>query len=207
VAESDPAAEGLVSKALDEQEQFVGKFPEIPEYAAVLGRDYYKMGRILAGRGDWAGAVRFLDRAIAHHRAVAAADPANPTFRSYLGDDFFVLAFTRVKQQNHAAAAKAAEQLPRLLPHDFQRYGDAAAILVECAEAAGDDQERAESYLGRAVKVLVRAADLGLIATPKRLDDRAFNQIRERNDFKRLLEGLQGKRGEKTLGVRPPFSG
>jgi tetratricopeptide (TPR) repeat protein/tRNA A-37 threonylcarbamoyl transferase component Bud32 len=210
VAESDHDAERLVRKALAdalaEQERFVAEFPEIPEYAAVLGCDYYKMGRILAGRRDWDGAVRFLDCAIAHHQAVAAADPANPTFRSYLGEDLVVLAYTRVEQGNLAEAAEAAEELPRLLPDDLQRHGDAAAILLKCAQAAANDPLLAAYYLGQAVQVLALAVTRR-IATPEWLDDPTFAQLHGRNDFEELREGLRGKRGATTLGVRTLPSG
>ena len=134
LAEARPLeAERVIQEALAEQEKFVAAFPEVPEYANVLGRDYYGIGRFLVGRGNPTGAEPYLERAIRHHRAVLKEDSKNPTYRSYLGEDLVVWANALIALGDHARAADAAEELPWLLPDNLRRHYDAAAFLVRCA--------------------------------------------------------------------------
>ncbi len=203
-------AEREVQEALEEEEKFVAAFPEVPEYAFVLGRHNYQVGLLLVRRGNPTGAERYLSRASHHYRAVLKADPENPTYRLKLGEDLALWSLALIKRGDHARAADFAEELPRLFPNNLQRNHDAAELLVGCAAAAARDSKLSEpgrqalvtAYESRAIQVLVQAVARRLIQRADQLDIPEFSSLKGSDEFQRLLNALRpvpvGSTGERT---------
>jgi tetratricopeptide (TPR) repeat protein len=210
---TSPDAERVVQEALQEQERFVAAYPEVPEYANVLGRQYFEMGRLLIGQGDANGLERYLEPAIRHHRAALRADPENLSYRINLGEDLVFKARALIARDDHVRAADAAEELPRLLPADLRGYLEAASFLVKCAAAAARDtalaepqrQARAAAYESRAIQVLAQAVARRLIQGVGPLDIPELSRLRTRTDFQQLRKAVRdvpvGSRGA-TPAVR-----
>src|SRR5262249_51916055 len=81
------------------------------------------------------------------------------------------------------AVARDAEELPRLWPDNADSYTQAAWVLIQCAKAAPD---RKDELHGRATRVLAPGVDQGKLDR-RRLEQRHFDVLRDRADFRRLL--------------------
>jgi len=102
-----------------------------------------------------------------------------------------VSSFILLELGETAMAAKAAEELPRLVPEDRKSYYGAAALLTKCLNASKDE---GQDYGRRAVGVLQKAVENGLIKDAKQLDFKEFHQLKERDDFRRLRQSLEPPR-------------
>ena len=90
-----------------------------------------------------------------------------------------------------ASSANAAEELPRLRPDDVDSYRIAAVRLIKCLNAAKDQRQE---YGRRAVGILQKAVDKRLIKDAKQLNFKEFRELKERDDFGRLLKSLEPPR-------------
>jgi serine/threonine-protein kinase len=187
----DPSAAELDCRdVVEEHRQIVESYPKVPEYRQALGRALYALARCLVSRGACDEAGSALNQAIEHHRA-ALASPRDQAGLVFLRDDYGVLAHALLAAGDHAGAAAAAAELPRLLPDALEEYLGAAAFLVTCSDQARSDRRRAprdqerlsEVYSRQAVEWIRRAVDHGLIMHPRVLDRRELEPLRGRADF------------------------
>ena len=161
-----------VGEALRTHEQLVSKFPDLPEYLDVLGRERITSWR--AGdfeRKDPSEASRWLEKAVRNHRAAVNINPKSSTYRRHLFDDRGVGANVLLALGQNALAAEAAEELPRILADDRRSYTVAAALLIRCANRPPQGAPPADMHqnlppidLSRAVRVLGTAVERGLIS-------------------------------------------
>jgi serine/threonine-protein kinase len=174
------------------------RFPGVPEYRESLGHCHYDLARTLIGLGAFDEARRSASRAVELHRPTQAL-PLVRDGVNVLREDYFVLAHVSLRLKDHAAAAEAAEELPRLQPDSLADHLNAAAFLAQSADLAGRDDgldasrrhELAVRYAGRAVHWLQRAAESRLLTEPAELDRKHFDPLRGRDDFRRLHERLR----------------
>jgi hypothetical protein len=111
-----------------------------------------------------------------------------------LRDDYGVLTIILVRLKVHNEAARAALELPRLVPDHAMEYASAAAFLARCVELAREDEHLAEAdrgrcveeYGGRAVALLRQGFQAGLLKDPAVLERTEFGALRDRQDFQRL---------------------
>jgi len=104
-----------------------------------------------------------------------------------------------VRLREHDAAAKAALELPRVVPDQPTEYLRAAAFLAQCVAlvtkderlASADRERRAEEYGGEATAVLRQGVQAGHISDPTVLDQPGFRALIDRPDFQRLRSKLQ----------------
>jgi tetratricopeptide (TPR) repeat protein len=205
---TDPQrAEKFYRDAVDEHEKLVEAFPKVPEYEHALGQSCYYLAKRLMGRNKLAEVRAALDRAIEHEQAALAANPQDPSFLDALRNAYRELADVLTRLGEHANAASAVEELPRLAPDELKEYLRATACLVRCMPLAASDQRQtdadrrrcAEAYAQRAVRQLRRAIDRGLLRDAKTLDWKMFAPLRDRDDFKELRERLENH-GKVLLG-------
>jgi serine/threonine-protein kinase len=189
-----PAAERTYRDALDIQESLAASFPRVFEYRLALGRTLYTFAGLHIRRGELANARRLLERAILQHRAALEFNGRSYSCREFLRDDHGVLAVVLLRLGEHGLAAKAAAELPRILPDNAFEYARSAGFLAECAVQAKRDEkleeaqrhEREEDYSRRAVDLLRRAFESGQLRDPTLLEQPEFRQLRSRDDFNRL---------------------
>ena len=142
----------------------------------------YSLSGLHFKQGELAAARRLLEQAIPHHRAALEFNRRNQAGRDYLRDDYGVLAVVLVRLREHDAAAKAALELPRVVPDQATEYLRAAAFLAQCVElvvkderlASADRERRAEEYGGEATAVLRQGVQSGHISDPALLDQAGF---------------------------------
>jgi serine/threonine-protein kinase len=188
------AAKQAYLAALELQQSLVTGYPRVPEYRLALGRTLYSLAGLDFKQGELGEARRLLERAIPHHRAALEFNGRSQTSRDFLRDDYGVLTVILVRLKDHEEAARAALELPRLIPDQPIEYARAAEFLARCVELATEDAHLAESdrgrcaeeYGGRAVALLRQGFQAGLLKAPSLLDKPELRVLRDRQDFQRL---------------------
>jgi hypothetical protein len=135
-----------------------------------------------------------VEEAVKHQRSVLNTNPENPLYRSHLRDSLGVLTNILIGLGNHSEAARTAEELPRIMPGEPGEYLRAARYLIQCMDLAVDERTQS-SYADRATIQLKRAVDRRLLRDPAELKHRAFDRLRDRDDFKTLQERLKSGAG------------
>jgi tetratricopeptide (TPR) repeat protein len=194
-------AERTYRDALALHERLRADFPEVPEYRLDLGRTLYSLARLRLVGNDPAGARALLTRAIGMHRSLLELDHRGRQPREFLRDDQAVLCMALLRSGEHAQAADAAAELPRIIPEGPREYLRGAAFLAQCASEAASDPKiaesdrraRAEAYTRRAVGLLRQGVDEGWIKSPHELDINELAPLRPFEGFKHLRRFVEGQ--------------
>jgi serine/threonine protein kinase/tetratricopeptide (TPR) repeat protein len=198
------AARSAAREAIEQLEPIAERYPDAPSYQIELGRAYSRLAWYL--REDPIEARTAAVRAVREHAAALESSPDSPNYRRDLRDDEFVLSEILLRLGEIEPAARAAEEIPRLLPDDFKSYLYAVALLTRCAAAskgAGPD------YEARAVRALRTAVDRRVIRDPSQLRSPEFRALEGREDFRRLKASLAPPRVGYRSGpaLAPHFPG
>ncbi len=164
----DDAGEAF-RKARGSLETLVVAFPEAPEYQSALGCAGDDLALLALARGQLDAARHELTQALTHHGKAWLADESDRFRRGCLLRDYTNLATVHRRLKEPAAAAEAAQQLPRLAPDDPDQYSLAAWNLALCAALVSQDRNsadaereaRQESYARQAVELLRGAMERG----------------------------------------------
>jgi len=191
LSSSNPAlAEATSREAVGAMTKLADHQPPVAGYLYAVGRAYQDMAVLFETKLKKRNDARLaIEQSIHYCRKALELSPENPEYRKKLraliGDSSYILRGLG----ETAGAAAAAEELPRVLPEDLNSYYDAAAILMKCKRASKD-----EDYGRRAVVTLRKAVEKGLIREPKQLDLKDFQDLKERDDFRRLRQSLEPPR-------------
>jgi tetratricopeptide (TPR) repeat protein len=200
-------------EALRLNTELVAQHPEQPTYQQHLAADLANLGWRLALRGELPQGREMLEQVVRHQRAALDIWPAFPEYRQDLLTCYHTLTRILLRKGDHAEAARVVDEWSRLpFPHNAT-LPKRAAHLAECVKLATQDQglsperreELARGYGDQAMVLLRQAADggqesaAGLAATP------AYQPLRARTDFQKLLADLRAP-GRKT-NTRQPDSG
>jgi tetratricopeptide (TPR) repeat protein len=136
-----------------------------------LSAIFRQRGKLDEARGALALAVE--DLKVARARA-----PQDDSLVASLGRAHYRLADVLLEMGDHAAAARAAAEVPRVIPRAWKPCLDAAKLVARCADAARNDralsvterQRQAQRYTEQARDLLDVAASRGGDA-PDALDD------------------------------------
>jgi hypothetical protein len=186
-------AETALRKALDEESAVVSQYPNVPEYQANLGRGHCQVAGLLLKRGLPKEAVTEAETALKIHKAVQQEDPAKSFLGTYLWKDLGVLIRALIDCQRFADADRSAEEFVAITPSDVNSVLDAAGLLVDCANKAfltPDGTSLVDRFQSRAVKVLANAVRSNILQTSQVLESEQFAPLRDRDDFKKVLEAL-----------------
>jgi eukaryotic-like serine/threonine-protein kinase len=195
------AAEAPFREELALREVLHEAFPHSPEHQSGLGSALNNVAWVLMGRGELRPAREHLDRAIKLQRAAVDADPQNPQYRLFLIAHYRQLAGVLVKQGEHAGAARAAEELPRLYPKVSKAYRDAALLVAACIPLARRDSRLAEerrealarSYGDRAMSLLREAGARGFPDVGQLRKDARLGPLHARDDFRKWIAEVEAK--------------
>ena len=190
----------LVNEALEIQEKLVSEFPDAPDFADQLGASLHRLAKWHFDRKDCSAAVRCSTRAVERLDAVVLAFPERVVYRSHLGQVLDLKARACLQLLDVEQAAVAAERMPEVRLDHLVTHLKAAALLVECVAKArtGGQGESASAYEQRAIRVLSRAVDRGLLTVPKTLDAPEFELLRGRPDFHNLRERVVAGPGPRS---------
>ena len=126
-------------RALEIRGRLVQRFPDVPAYRAAFGAVLNNLAEALEGRGELAEARRLLDRAIVQQLAALESNSANPVWRQYLRTHHGERTKVLLALGEHSQAARAAADLARFSPLQWQDQFQAAQMLMQCFSAANAD--------------------------------------------------------------------
>ena len=185
-------AEACLRKALDEQSVLLAEYPGVPEYQRTVGRGHYQLSLLLV-RSKPAEAVLEAEKAKALHQQVLLTRPDSEPDQRLVMVDQILLGQALIAAGRLEEAMAAAEQLPSLRPADPRIYTHAVGLLIGCAGAVKDTSEgrkQAEDCLARAVGMLRNAVRAKVIRSRATLDEKDFDRLRDRDDFKALRDSM-----------------
>jgi tetratricopeptide (TPR) repeat protein/tRNA A-37 threonylcarbamoyl transferase component Bud32 len=183
--------------------ELVDAYPSVPEYKSDLGGALGQLGVLLRQGGKHAEAVQKIEEALQLDRAALEPNRLQPVYRRNLRHHYIELAETQLRLGDYAAAASTAEQIPLIFIRQGDGYARAARFVARCSIQATKDarlssetarQEAVRKYADRAMGLLTDAVALKYrdADTLRRSPD--FRTIRNRDDFKKLLNDLDRKR-------------
>ncbi|HKM52042.1 MAG TPA: protein kinase [Isosphaeraceae bacterium] len=199
---TDPAgAEPALAQVLDDQERLIASYPDVPDYRNALGRNLFDYGKLLFERGKSARAANLIEKAVARFQEALKADPGNRVYTKNLYEALTLQMDLALESNQAERAARCAAQLVDVLPNQLSAYLIVAAGLSQCVKlaphenqlASGEREERADAYGRRAVELLRKAVERGLLRSSEPLKAEEFVPLRSRQDFielfKELLDG------------------
>jgi serine/threonine protein kinase/tetratricopeptide (TPR) repeat protein len=114
-------------------------FSRVPSYQSQLAVTHDHLALLSRDQGELAEARQHLEQALVHYRAIQATSPEHPTYRPLLRNHYEILAETLLRLGEYIEAAKAATELPQLLPADWEGSYGAATYLARCVPLAEKD--------------------------------------------------------------------
>jgi hypothetical protein len=142
--------------------RLVKEHREVPEYQGDLGMTHGNLGWLLTEQQRWAEARAPLKQAITCLRTAVQPKPPNPTYQKALRNQYQTLAETALRLGDHAAAADAATELPRVFGDRGLDYYYAACFMARCVPLARQAGLQ-RGYAGQAVGLLRSAAARGVV--------------------------------------------
>jgi tetratricopeptide (TPR) repeat protein len=192
-------AEKAWRRLVDVRRQLADDFRGEPAYASELARAEHLLAAHLSEHGGGKEARTLLESAVRHQRDALKAAPTELN-RKALVLHSAGLTELLLRQRDHAAAAAALAGLLEQVPADWPKRAQAAAHLARCAALAREDknlseaerQRRAAEYGDRAMRQLQEAVRHGFKDRDYLKKTEDFNVLRDRADFKELLDTLGG---------------
>ena len=144
------------------------------------------------------------ERAVRHQQAALKLLPSNPAYGRALGQHYRVLAEAQLRLGDHAAAARAAAEMPRPSPPDERADRFAAGVLARCIPLAERDsalpaekrEALARAYGNQAMALVRQGSRRGAGAGLDRLkSDPNLAPLRRRADFQKLVRDLEEAAG------------
>ena len=169
---TDPAgAAPALAQVLDDQERLIASYPDVPDYRNALGRNLFDYGKVLFERGGPAAAANLIEKAVARFQEALKGDPGNRVYTKNLYEALTLQMEIALESNQVERAARCAELLVDVLPNQLSGYLIVAAGLSRCVKlaphenrlASGECEERAETYGRRAVELLRKAVERGLL--------------------------------------------
>jgi tetratricopeptide (TPR) repeat protein/tRNA A-37 threonylcarbamoyl transferase component Bud32 len=182
-------------RVLELQEKLVAAFPREAPFRAELGQTLTARAGRLLEEEEPAKARPLLEAAAVQLRAAVELRPAEAGYRRALDGALGSLAGALLALQDHAAAAKAAEELAATVAGKPREGPRVARVLARCAGLASGDralakpkrQELAGAYGSRAVELLRKAVAAGWRDGKALRESADFEPLRTRDDFKKLV--------------------
>jgi WD40 repeat protein/tetratricopeptide (TPR) repeat protein len=201
-ADKKSAAEKVFREAAAIRTRLADENPKNPDHASDAGRSLGWQGYMLRVLGQLEESARVLREAVRRQRVALALRPKSRVFRDLCCNHLDTLATTLLRRGRHADAADAARELPRLAPDDPAVLLCAARLLAGCVALAERNPGfpdavgwiRARGYGGEAIALARTAVARGLADTAPLRSDPAFDPLRGRDEFRRLLDELERRK-------------
>jgi tetratricopeptide (TPR) repeat protein len=152
----DREAEEAYDRALKIRRQLAGKPGADRDNEGNLGAILHNLGGLRQGQKKWAEARKLYDQAIRHQRKALRLNPRHPLYRQFLRNHYWRLAEVLLHQGDHAGAAEAAAELPRVFPGDQAEWSRACGFLAACVQRAQRDPQLTAQARRAAVQAYVQ---------------------------------------------------
>jgi eukaryotic-like serine/threonine-protein kinase len=185
-------------------EQLVERYPAVPEYPSALGAALNNLAMVMSHR-DSQAARELVEKAIEYQQAAIKLNPQEKKFHEFLRNHQSVLAGILVQLGQHAHAARAAMSLADSSVDPANDHYNAACYLARCVSLANLDatlplEQRtalAEDYVLRALSQLKLSIAAGYMDFDHMRQDNDLTALRDRDEFRKLLDGGQGPKRDK----------
>ncbi len=188
-----------LEQALSVQKQLAADLSNHPDLRNDVARTCVNLALFLQDQGDWTAAKRLLQEGRPHHVAALAASPRHPTFREFYRAHLVLLTEIHaglLEPQDAVRTAETRRDLGWDPPADAY---DAACALSVCGTLVAehdmlDDQQREEAvrfYGDAAMRLLREAVSKGFADSDQVRENDDLDPLRQRDDFRELLEQLQ----------------
>ncbi len=137
----DAEAEATYQKALALVRQLADDLPRVADYRGLLGCVLHNLGSLRLKQDQPAEARQLAEQALRHQQTALAIDPTHHDHRENLRNHYWQLAEALARLGEHAGAAGAAEELPKVFPDGWEEYHRAAGYLARCAAAADEARD------------------------------------------------------------------
>jgi tetratricopeptide (TPR) repeat protein len=196
---------GEAEKALREskrvRELLADNFSATPDYRHQLGGVLNNLAIVQKYQGNLAEARRSVEQAVTHQQAARKMDPNAPLYQQYLYNHYWNLADILVLQGEHGEAVRAAAELAGVFPRSGEKHVIAAWFVARCLPLAerdatlseGKRKEVVQTYADQAMRYLRDGAAKGPVNVEAIQDWPAFEPLRPRADYKKLLAELQAR--------------
>ena len=153
---------------------------------------------VIDRKGDLKLARKLIDEAMVHEKLALKQHPNHPQFRLFMSSHWEVVAKIGVAEGDHAAAVKAAREIPSLHQQDFKKHRTAAEYVARCVPLAEKDAklapdqraERAKAYADQAMALLRDAVQLGITDAANLRNSPELAPLRNRADFTSLINSI-----------------
>ncbi|HMP04559.1 MAG TPA: tetratricopeptide repeat protein, partial [Gemmatales bacterium] len=192
-------AEAAYAEALALQKQLAADFPSVPDYRNSVAATLVNIAHLLIQQRDFAVARQKLEEAQPYHQAALQANPRHLTYRQFYRNHLGVLTWSCAGLGDRSAAVATAEKRRDLgwdPPADA--YDAACALAQYMPIVEKDDQLDADKrqtemqfYGDEAMKMLRDAVSKGFKDAAKLKNDANLAPLRQREDFKKLMQELE----------------
>jgi serine/threonine protein kinase/tetratricopeptide (TPR) repeat protein len=198
-------AEEAYAKALSLSKQLVADFSDQPDLRSLLSSALGNMAFFRLKMRDFQSARSLLEEAGPHHQTVLKANPGNLTYRHFYRNNLAALVQAHAGLGNPAAAKQVAQKLRGLGWDPPAHVYDAACALALCIpiiqkneQATKEARDKQVAFYGdEAMQMLHAAVAKGFKNAAHMKQDPDLRELRERNDFKKLLANLEADNGKK----------
>ena len=187
------------AEALEQRKQLVANDPKTPDYHNDLAATLVNFASLENSRRDFSQARRLLEEAEPHHLAALKASPAHSLYREFYRKNLSALTRSCAGEGERTTALQTARKIAELGWDRPNNACDAARALATCVLLAETDTkanapERMKAmqfYADAAMSMLREAISRGYSNFSQVAKDTAFNSLRQREDFKKILAELQ----------------
>ncbi len=202
-------AEPLYRESNEIRAKLVADFPTTVEYRNDLAAGLVNLAQILM-RTKPAEARTLLEQAVPHHLAALKANEKHPNYRRFYRNNLNLTALACLELKEYTAAAAAAEQLGELglTPVDdyyaARTLGDCAIGVLKNPKVVEADREGvAKAHTDRALVWLTRAVARGWRDAEAMAKDPALAPLRQREEFKDILDAHAKPPAKPELAPQP----
>jgi tetratricopeptide (TPR) repeat protein len=195
-------AEKDYDQALSIQRQLAADFPNQSDLHNDLAGTCLNIAALYAQQGNFAVAKRLLLEGRPHHLAALKANPRQPSYRLYYRHHLGMLTGVHtglLEQEDAVRAAETCRDLGWNAPadaYDAARFlSQSVYIVAKHDKLDGKQRKEAVQFYGdAAMKLLREAVSKGYTDVAHMKKDADLWPLRQREDFRKLVAELEGKR-------------
>jgi tetratricopeptide (TPR) repeat protein len=192
------AARDEYQKAMTLQRKLKDEYPHSLDYKSELGATLDNLAFLLTLDGKTTGVERLWSEALSLQLAAldsSKGNPLSPAYRDRYRNHYMLLADSQARRGNYAEALKTIDELLKNHPDSWQVYPHTVGFLAGCVPHLAKDAKLSEAYGSRAVALLREMVAKKLQTLEQLKDNPAFDPLRSRADFKKLLAELEATSG------------